>query len=61
MKFMKRINLFSPTSTLVPTFSTQLVAADVELTILPNHANIYRGAIAFARKQSWETLLLLLP
>lgn len=48
---MKRINLFSPISTLVPTFPTQLVrTANVELTILPNHANIYRGAIAFARK-----------
>lgn len=53
---------FTQTSTPVTTFPTQLAqTTNAELTILPNHANIYRGAIAFTRRRFLENLALTSP
>jgi len=46
---MRRAILLSHKLQLLSQFSQLVQAANAELTILPNHANIYRGAIVYQK------------
>jgi len=49
VKFMRRAILLSHKLQLLSQFSQLVQAANAKLMILPNHANIYRGAIAYQK------------